>query len=246
MVRTTGPLLIVALLLAGCRGSASSGKRSSSITASRAVVTPAQRLRRCVDRWNQGRMEWGPTVARALARPRCTVVLAYTYSRGDATCSPDKSLPAHPGLCLDRAASFTCTLDRFEAYFCPSHADRVPVRKANADVGADGRLRLHRPLARTHATSLRDWQRRYTYRDGYIYPWTRNGKLRTGLKLVGHFHGQCSRWSDISIRCVAGSLLIYPCYPQRATWHRGTFLAACPTAPGATRFYRVTGSAFPS
>jgi hypothetical protein len=136
-------------------------------------------------------MEWGPTVARASARPRCTVVLAYTYSR-DATCRPDRPLSGRPGPCLDRRASFTCTLDRF-AYFCPSHADRVPVREANGEVGIDGRLRLHRPLAGTHATPLQDWQHRYTYRDGYIYPWTSNGRLRRGLALVGHFHGRCSR-----------------------------------------------------
>jgi hypothetical protein len=188
----------------------------------------------------------GPTVARVAARPSCSVVLAYTYSRYEVTCAPDKPFPGRPRLCLDRGASFTCTLNRFEAYFCPSHADRVAVGDANAAVDRTGRLRLVQPLVGTHATPLRDWQRRYTYSDGYIYPWTSAGRLRDGLTLVGHFHGRCDRWSGVSIRCVAGSLLIYPCYPQRATWRRGIFLAACPSAPGATRFYRFTGSAFPS
>src|SRR5207244_11841964 len=141
--------------------------------------------------------------------------------------------PGRARLWLDREASFACTLDRFDAYFCPSHAARVAVERANAAVGLDGRLELHQSPVGTDATPLRDWQRRFTYSNGYIYPWTSTGRLRRGLTLVGHFHGRCDRWSDVSIRCVAGSLLIYPCYSRRATWHIGTFLAACPSAPGA-------------
>ena len=255
-VRVVGVVLLSVFVLSGRGGPVWIETTLSPQVAPVAVigyVTNAQRLRLCVDRWNQGRMVlWGPTLASVSLRSRCAVTMAYWYERmpqlgkklecGGGAARP---FPGHPTLCLDRTFSFICVLDRFGAYACPSHVNSGALKHKNATVDRTGHLILDKPLAGTTATPLLPWQRRYTYREGYIYPWTSAGTLRQGLTLFGHRHANCDPSSmqagGTALRCSinSGSLLVDPCYPQRAAWARGGGVAACPTAPGATTFERL-------
>jgi hypothetical protein len=131
-----------------------------------------QRLRLCFDRWNQGRMiDWGPSIAAVSSSPRCTVSLAYVTTRDPSfSCKPGVVWPGRTGYCLDRHSTFVCELNHRGAYLCPGHVNGGPLGTENARLSRSGRLTPEKSLHGTHSTSLLAWQRRYTFRDGYIYP----------------------------------------------------------------------------
>jgi hypothetical protein len=189
-------------------------------------------------------ISWGATVANVSASPRCTVNLAYWYPRDDKLgCLGVQRFPGHPGFCLDRTHTFRCVLNTYGAYACSSHADFSPLRGANARVSQRGTLSFDARL-QGPPTPLLAWQRAYSYVNGFIYPWTNAGTLRSGLSLRGHLQATCEAGSEESplpsaLRCNSDSLLLDPCFPQRAGWTHGGVVAACPEAPGATQFDRM-------
>ena len=207
----------------------------------------AQQLRRCVDRWNQGGMHWGPSIVFVEASPTCSVTIAYTYTFSPAGgCKPAARYRDHPDFCLDRRFSFICRLNRFEAYECPTHANGLRLPRQNAKLNGHGRITLNHPLTGTHPTRLLPWQRRYTYHDDYIYPWTTAGKLRDGLTLHGNEHGHCESWLGAGYRCSTTeptAEIRYPCFPQSVT-RKLRVVFACATAPGATAYTRLVGSPY--
>lgn len=207
----------------------------------------AQQLRRCVDRWNQGRMHVGPSVVFVHAGPTCSVAITYTFtvSPGEA-CKPAVKWRGHPGYCIDRRFSFICRLNRFQAYACPAHVNGPRLPGQNGELNSRGRITLDHPLTGTHPTPLLPWQRRYTYSDDYIYPWTTAGTLRVGLTLRGHEHGHCETWFRAGYRCGTNAptdYLHYPCFPQSVT-RKIRVVYACATAPGARTFIRLIGSPY--
>ena len=192
-------------------------------------------------------LSWGPTLAHVSAQPRCTVSLAIYYKRPRSGCSGFPTVPSHPGFCLDRTETYNCVIDRFGGYACPTNADsaHTPLRNGNAATDSRGVLRLEIPLKGTRATPPLVWQRRYPHTDGWIYPWTRVGKLRPGLTFVAKEDGSCYIGSEqtvatSAIRCRSGNSIIDPCFPQRSDWrhHRGA-IAACPNDPGDPTFTRL-------
>jgi hypothetical protein len=201
-----------------------------------------QRLRLCFDRWNQGRMiDWGPSVAAVSSLPRCTVSMAYvTTTNPSFSCKPGVVWPGHAGYCIDRHSTFVCELNHRGAYLCPGHVNGGPLPTENARLSRSGRLTPEMSLRGTHSTSRLAWQRRYTFRDGYIYPWTTSGRLRNGLTLTGDYSGTSDLWIGPGYRCgtKTGSLLIIPCYPRRTALPKAT-VGACPDAPGSTHFLRI-------
>jgi hypothetical protein len=81
--------------------------------------------------------------------------------------------------------------------------------------------------------------------DGFIFPWTRDGKLRAGLRFIATERGACGFWVEHTVpraagRCVDSrtSAITEPCFPQRRNFRAGD-LAAC-SAPGHTTFIRWT------
>jgi hypothetical protein len=257
-----GVVLTVALASAavGCGGGGDARVRDTT-------GSPAQALRTCVDRWNQGNMvDWGPALVgvsvrqldaqqlaqvgmRDRALRRCVARFAFVLRRDPRTgCVDSAPLPGRPGLCVDRG-TFFCVMNRFGGYNCPLRHEpdrRRPLRSPNAKTDKHGVLTLDVPLSGTRATPPLVWQRRYPHTDGWIEPWTRSGTLRPGLKLTAGYRGggYCDVGSEESpakfaVRCVwRGIFQVDPCFPQRADWrHRGA-LVACPADPGTTTFGR--------
>jgi hypothetical protein len=225
----------------------------------------AQALRTCVDRWNQGNMlGWGPAFVsisirrlgtaelaalglRNPARPRCVVSIAFESRRDPRTgCPPGVTAPAKPGWCVDRTGTFDCAINPFGAYSCPliHEPTGAPLRKKNATTDARGVLRLDVPLKAAQATPRLAWQRRYPHTDGWIEPWTGQGRLRPGVSFAGRGHGPCpgraeARYPESAIRCLAPPAggIVSPCFPSRRPWRPGD-LAACATVPGEATFTR--------
>jgi hypothetical protein len=183
----------------------------------------AQTLRTCVDRWNQGNMrDWTSANALVGVHGRCFV----RYAAGQST-------------------SWTCTLDRFGAYYCPlrHEGDRVPVVHPNATLDGHGVLTLNVRLHGTHPPPRLPWQR-YPRTDGWVDPWTRSGTFREGLRFTTNLSGggDCVSQSELirtGIRCLwRGLYQVDPCYAPPGRWNHRGGVVACPNGPGATTFQR--------
>lgn len=255
-----------AVVASGCGSATATDHTGSVLGAGKAVegrsgTTPAQALRTCADRWNQGNMlSWGPALATVsvrrlnkqqlaevgLSNPavrRCTVALAREYARPSSGCGGN-SVAGHPALCVN-PETFICVIDSYGAYGCPANADtaHTMLTRANAAVDNRGRLHLEVALAGTHPTPALGWQQRYPHTDGWIEPWTRSGKLRAGLVLAGAGGAVCDRGSrqtnaPSAGSCRKGPVMIDPCFAASVDWTKGT-VVACPAAPGATNFRRL-------
>jgi hypothetical protein len=252
----------MAAVLVGATLTAASSSRPTAAARAAVAASPAQALRTCVDRWNQGNMiGWGPTLARVSIRQlsasqlaavglqdpalvRCAISLA-VYSRRDARtgCPGEAVMPGHPKFCLDRRSTYVCVIDGLGAYECPTNAEgSPPLRNENATTDESGALSLDVPLKGTRVTPRLGWQRRYPHIDGFIYPWTRAGRLRQGLTFfTKEDRGTCSTGSEQTVaksalRCLS-NVIFDPCFPQSAAWdHRGGVVACA--SPGATTFAR--------
>jgi hypothetical protein len=208
---------------------------------SRSAVSPAQALRTCVDRWNQDNMvSWGSMSARITIRALDPGERAHVSFRDDAQQLCTVSLAGQPG-----DNSWICRIGNTGGYDCPLvTSDGMPaLRNANGRTDRHGVLKLDVPLTGTHATPLLPWQRRYPHVDGFILPWTRAGKLLSGLRLVNTERGSCGLFVEhrvprSGVRCVSSRKNEYtePCFPQRRNFRAGD-LAAC-SAPGDTIFVR--------
>src|SRR4029079_3864077 len=91
-----------------------------------------------------------------------------------------------------------CVMAGRGAIYCPYAPVPGPQRRtANATLSKTGALTLSMPLTGTHATHPLAWQR-YPHVDGYIHPWTSDGRLRSGLRLVAEKpdHGSCFSGSE--------------------------------------------------
>ena len=104
------------------------------------------------------------------------------------------------------------------------------------------KLVLDHPPHSPIRTPLPPWAVEYPYLDGFIHPWTSNGRLRKGLTLTGSRSATCSATSERTrskgaLRCLAsaGNRLYDPCFRQRETGS----VAACAESPGDTKFTRV-------
>lgn len=119
-----------------------------------------------------------------------------------------------------------------------------PLRNTNGRTDHRGVLKLDVPLKGTHATPPLPWQRRYRHVDGFILPWTRAGKLRSGLRFVVTERGSCGFGSE---HRVPQSAIRNPlrrqshgrnhrsCFPQRRNFRAGD-VAACdaPATPASS------------
>jgi hypothetical protein len=255
-------LLLLVGVLVGYSGSGHA--RGTPVTM--AAQIPAQALRTCVDRWNQGNMlGWGPTLVsvsirrldaseqaglglRGRSLPRCTVSLAVHSPRDPSTgCSGESVMPGYPKSCVDSQNTFACVINTVGGYECPRYADgSPPLRNKNATADKRGVLKLDVPISGTKATPPLAWQRRYPHIDGFIDPWTRAGKLRQGLTFEQaggsrHYRGTCFRGSEFTfersaLRCVS-DVQVDPCFGPTADWNRRGVVVAC-ASPGWTTFGR--------
>jgi hypothetical protein len=221
-----------------------SGRARATPSTDRAAPS-AQALRICVDRWNQDNMvSWGSMSVRISIRglgARERSVLSIPNA-GQRRCT--LSLAGRPG-----DNSWICRIGDTGGYDCPlvTSDGMPPLRNANGTTDHRGVLKLDVPLKGTHATPPLAWQRRYPHVDGFILPWTRAGKLRSGLRFVGTERGACGFWVEHRVprsagRCVSSAGVIFePCFPQRRNFRAGD-VAAC-DAPGYTRLVRwvITG-----
>jgi hypothetical protein len=141
--------------------------------------------------------------------------------------------------------SWICRIRDSGGYDCPlvTSDGMPPLRNTNGRTDQHGVLRLDVPLKGTHATPPLPWQRRYPHMDAFILPWTRVGKLRSGLRFAATERGACgffveTRVPRSAVRCVDSRTAAWtePCFPQRRNFRAGD-LAAC-TAPGVTSFIR--------
>ena len=154
-------------------------------------------------------------------------------------------------LCVASIASrlheqtFVCVMNSASAYECSRYSDGAPaLRRTNSKLDAHGVLTLDMPLAGTHATPALPWQR-YPHVDGLIHPWTREGKLRSGLSFYSgrgpRFRGHCLRGSEYTrdpaaLKCVS-DVQFEVCYAPTRNWNRRGTIVACASA-GSTRFGR--------
>ena len=233
IVAAVGGLVVV---LGGRSGWAT--PRQSSVPAS-----SAQALRTCVDRWNQDNMlSWGSMSVRisirGLNRRERSVLSIPNPARRRCTLS----LAGRPG-----DNSWICQIGDTGGYECPlvTSDGMPPLKNANGTTNRRGVLKLEVPLKGTRAAPPLLWQRRYPHADGFIFPWTRAGKLRSGLRFVGTERGSCGRWVEhrvprSAVRCVDSRTSAYTdsCFSQRRNFRAGD-LAAC-SAPGDTSFIRWT------
>jgi len=143
--------------------------------------------------------------------------------------------------------TWICILEVTGGYECPlvTSDGMPPLRNPNGRTDRRGFLRGV-PLAGTHATPPLAWQRRYPHVDGFILPWTRDGRLRPGLSFIEtgptrHLRGGCSRGSEHvvpkgSLRCVS-DVQLDPCFAPTAHWGHPGGIVAC-GYPGWTKFSR--------
>lgn len=133
------------------------------------------------------------------------------------------------------------------AYGCPlrHEPDYAPLRDKNGTTDERGVLTLDVPLEGTHPPPRLAWQQ-YPRTDGWIEPWTRNDKLRPGLRFGSTYTGggSCFGGAEETVaksatRCLwRGLYQVDPCFPKGANWqHRGGVLA-CPYGPETRTFGR--------
>jgi hypothetical protein len=194
----------------------------------------------CVSRWNQLRMSPPRTLAVVEAGRGCTVLLGYPMGRAPASGCGRHSV-RYLDRCIDQVSVFQCTLNRFGAYGCWTHAGPEMHPHWNALVDRGRRLVLRREPRRRVVAPVPAWARRYPFARGYIKPWTEQGVLRPGLEFTGT-HGADECWPGSEVlarrwRCgdVRGSFGADPCFPRPGRPH----VLACAEAPGRTRFLRV-------
>jgi hypothetical protein len=144
-------------------------------------------------------------------------------------------------------STWICILDVAGGYDCPlvTSDGMPPLRNPNGRTDRRGILRGV-PLAGTHATPPLEWQRRYPHVDGFILPWTGDGRLRPGLSFIQtgpnrHLRGGCSRGSEhvvpkASLRCLS-DVQIDPCFSPTPDWNHHGAIVAC-GYPGWTKFNR--------
>jgi hypothetical protein len=212
----------------------------------RSAASARQALRTCVDRWNQDNMvSWGSMSVRIAIRPLDPRERAAVSFGDDKQRRCTLSLAGRQG-----DNTWICRIGDSGGYECPLvTSDGMPrLSSPNGRTGRHGALRLDVPLSGTRPTPPLLWQRRYPHVDGFILPWTRTGKLRSGLRLVGSERGACGSFAEhrlprSAVRCVDRRTAAYsePCFPQRRDFRRRD-LAAC-AAPGLTVFRRwlITG-----
>jgi hypothetical protein len=192
----------------------------------------SQKLRTCVDRWNQGNMVgWGPgPVNVAFRRPN---------GKEHSSIQLSSSRVCIVGIAVSDG-TWTCVMSSTGAYWCPPlHEATGPRLPENATLDRRGVLKLDSPLKGTHPASPLPWQR-YPRVDGYIHPWASSGKLRPRLRFKGEQRGRCflaAETARSAVSCLAGYSRSDACFPQRRPWQRGD-LAACSFGPGSTTFTR--------
>jgi hypothetical protein len=197
-----------------------------------AAPSAEQALRTCVDRWNQGNMiGWGPGPAnvafrRPNAKEHSTMLLPERRQCIVAT-------PAGDG-------TWTCVITSSGAYWCPPlHEPTGPRLPENATLDRRGVLALDSPPKGTHPAAPLAWAR-YPRVDGYVQPWTSDGKLRPGLHVEGGHRGRCFRVDETArsaVSCLSGNSRYDSCFPRRRPWRPGD-VAVCSFGPGSTRFTR--------
>jgi hypothetical protein len=222
--------LVVALGVCDCtQGAGSPAPREAS------RFSP-QALQACVERWNwmnyRGHFADGVAPAKVRTRP-CRVEIAYTLPRSD---------PLYR-LYL-RTIYFPCAVNRFGAFVCPEHALGRPTDPPRKGHNAryfplTGRIQLDRPPAQPVATPKPDWVRRYPVAAGFIVPFDRDGRFRSGLKLRGRRSAnKCFTFAKIRQRsrlygCGAGLYCFAPSLP-----HYDRQPLACPEDRGSRVFDR--------
>ena len=215
---------------------------------SRSVASPAQALRTCVDRWNQGNMlGWGSMSVRIAIRP-------LNARERDRLVIPDHAQRRCTLSLADRPGqnSWICRIDDAGGYDCPlvTSDGMPPLRNANGKTDRRGVLKLGVPLKGTHATPPLFWQRRYPHVDGFILPWSASGQLRRGLRFTSYGHGWCSHGTQAVIgaprhlfkvlfRCgpLNYSWRADPCFAKTRPVRRGD-VVACAGPPGSIAFLR--------
>ena len=161
----------------------------------------------------------------------CRIEIAYRFRRSD---------PAYPHYL---GTYFPCSLNRFGAYVCASHAfglpDDPPRPGYNARYSSrSGSLRLDRPPQRVDATPRPDWVSRYPVDHGFIAPFDDRGRLRRGLTLRPDRRAWCQTFRGIG----QTSRLVYCggsgyCFVPRLPVYAGE-LIACPSDAGSRLFFR--------
>ena len=155
------------------------------------------------------------------------------------------SLASRPG-----QNTWICRIDAAGGYDCPLvTSDGMPLlRNQNGRTDQRGILKLDVPLEGTRATPALAWQRGYPHVDGFILPWTREGRLRTGLSFdraggARHYRGTCSLGSQqtvakAALRCVS-DVQFDPCFALTPAWNHPGAIVACASS-GWTSFGRFT------
>jgi hypothetical protein len=204
-----------------------------------AAEPASQAIRTCVDRWNQDNMTGSPYraghVEVAIMWPGRELAGLVAAKQGEKRCLV---------MMGPKEAPVYCVLAGRGAYYCPYSPVTGPRRTtANATLSKTGVLTLDVSLTGTHATPRLAWQR-YPHVDGYIHPWTRDGRLRPGLRLITKKpdHGGCFAGSEevpdpAAISCLVPLGRFSPCYPQKQQWGTGD-IAACARL-GSLSFLRM-------
>jgi hypothetical protein len=212
----------------------------------RAKPSPAALRQACVERWNW--MHYAhlhvnnrSVPATVRAKP-CRIEIDYRLSRSD------------PLYASFLGTYFPCTLNRYLAYVCASNAYGVPDARPRTGQNAryftrNGAIRLNRPPTRPVSVSKPDWVLRYPVTKGFIEPFDKNGKLRSGLTLSKPLRPPrgwpCQTFADTDrstlIPCPAGLYCFVPVLPVR-----DRELIACPIDRGSRVFNRGRLRVLPS
>jgi hypothetical protein len=195
-----------------------------------------QALQQCVDRWNWMNYRGGFSPERNVvpvkvqAHP-CRIEIAYRFKKSD---------PAYKHYL---STYFPCHVNRFGAFVCPEHAYGIPDGPPRTGFNARwnprvGVMRLSNPPAHRIPAAKPAWIRQYPVELGFIVPFDRDGRLRSGLSLVGRPHRACTTYADIRERstlygCGAGYYCFAPSLPPRN--HQRL---ACPRDRGSRVFER--------
>jgi hypothetical protein len=201
------------------------------LKAERTPDDPLQ-LERCADIWNWARMQWPSGAANArLVKDRCQVTVAKYRDAGFLS------------------SGFPCWQPVPFSFQCPSHGGGLRTmnpaqRDWNARVDKNGKLSLARPPKGQRLPLPKAPP--YPLLNGYVLPFTRDGRPRRGLTLTKTVTGTCNGRGDIrhpdSVRCGWSerkfSYIDNSCFKAPGRLRVGDFVL-CPEGAGSTHFIRV-------
>jgi hypothetical protein len=221
------------LIVAGC----AAAHQTALSRANDATSSPGSLLGACVVRWNWMHYDhwfafapnrWVPATVKSSP---CRIDIDYRLA------------PSDPDYRQYLGMYFHCSLNRFQAYVCDTHARGLPGARPRRGQNArffrtSGTIQLKRPPGQPVVVPKPAWVRVYPVTHAFVEPFDARGKLRAGLRVGKRLAPPaCTTFPKIDrttlLGCGAGRYCFVPRLPVY-----GKEPLACPAEPGSRVFNR--------